>query len=370
MTSLRLLPLLLAACAQGLPLPPPGAIPECDTEGEAHDVYRQFWYLLDQQYAVFDARLDDDDDWALLGSEHCAALGSDPSDDELFDAMLSLAQELDDGHLTLDARGLGREADAWVSAYPHDDALLTAELEIEAHYLDGPLTWDARDWVAWGTAGDVGYLSLTSMDGLSFWGSEGRDVRAARRAMEAAVEALGGRPIVVDVRSNGGGWDAVSLEMASFFAGPRAIAWTEQVRNGPAHDAFTPPEAVYVAAAPEAAFTGPIAVLTSGGTFSAAETFVLAMMARDDVVRIGEPTSGHLSDLIEAKLLNRWRVTYSGERYVAADGELYEGRGIPVDLEVPFDPEAASRGADPQFEAAVACLEADALGRATSGFSH
>ena len=67
---------------------------------------------------------------------------------------------------------------------------------------------------------------------------------------------------------------------------------------------------------------------------SAAEIFSLAMMALPNVTRIGTPTYGILSDSLEKQLPNGWSLGLSNEVYVAADGNLYEGRGIPPNIEV------------------------------------
>jgi carboxyl-terminal processing protease len=329
--------------------------PWCEGNTGAHEAFRAFWTDFDERYAVFDAHLPAGG-WYELGGIHCAAMGDDPSDDQLFDAMIGLARELDDGHVNLCAPSRGCE-DAWVSVYPEYPALYSAELQVEEHYLDRRLAWAANDWFAWGPIGDVGYVSITSMDGLSAGGNEGGDVTAAHTAMERVLGDLGGsRGLVIDVRANEGGWDSVSLAIATWFVGGRAEAWTEQIRNGPAHDDFSEPEPVFVQAAQPGAFDGPVVLLTSGGTFSAAETFVLAMRVREDVTVLGEPTSGHLSDLIDGKLPNDWRFTLSAERYLAG-GALYEALGVPVEVAVPFDPQALQAGQDTQLEAALDLLQ-------------
>jgi C-terminal processing protease CtpA/Prc len=53
------------------------------------------------------------------------------------------------------------------------------------------------------------------------------------------------------------------------------------------------------------------------------------------VVRVGEPTLGILSDNLYKRLPNGWEVGLSNERYEAPGGELYEGTGIPPQVPVP-----------------------------------
>ena len=102
---------------------------------------------------------------------------------------------------------------------------------------------------------------------------------------------------------------------------------------------------------------GPVVLLLSGWTFSAAETFALSMRVRSNVTLLGEQTSGHFSDLERASLPNGWRYTYSAERYLAADGKIYEAQGVPPGILIAFDPAAFSGGRDVMLEAALALLE-------------
>jgi carboxyl-terminal processing protease len=331
-------------------------LPRCQRDDAPHRNLHAFWRTFDERYAVFDVRLPGGD-WSALGRAACERLGDGADDEALYEVLLDLARNLDDGHVGLEAPDLGREDDAWVSVYPHQDAAEGLELNAEERYLSEELSWAANDWFAWGWIGDVGYLSLTSLDDLSASGSAEADRQAAKRAMTAVLADLGqARAMIVDVRANGGGWDEVALVIPTFFAGQRRLVWSKRTRDGPAHDDFGPWEDVYVDGARPGAFAGPVVLLTCGGTFSAAETFALAMRARDRVTLLGEPTSGHFSDLCDGELPCGWTFTYSGERYRAADGELYEARGVPVDQAVDLDVAALASGRDVMLEAALAAL--------------
>lgn len=326
----------------------------CAGDSEAHDVFNHFWRVLDENYAVFDLRLTGES-WDEVGHQECDSITANMSSDDLFDALVRTAEHLDDGHIQLS--GAGREDDGWVSEYPHYDALYDLELNVESNYLDAAFTWDANDWFAWGRSGEFGYVSITSMDSLSPSGDEDDDVAVARAAMTAMLEDLGQtRGLVVDVRANEGGWDAVALTIAQFIEGPEALGWSEAVRNGPEHDDFSAWEDTFVEASGPDGYSGPVVVLSSGGTFSAAEVFLLAMRVRNNVAVVGERGSGHLSDTYDAQLPNGWEFVYSGERYRAADGQIYESIGVPVDLEVPFDLDAFGEGTDVMFEAAISEL--------------
>lgn len=330
----------------------------CEGESLAHDTFNSFWAVIDRRYAVFDVRLDGAS-WAAIGEAACAELSADTEGDELFDLLLGMAENLDDGHTTLVADDLGRDESAEVSSWPYYDQAYGLEDLIEANYLDADFSRGAGDEISWSAIGAVGYISITSMDELNDQGidDEDDDVASAASAMAAAMADLSGSAgLIVDVRANEGGWDTVSLEIAAHFAGDRAIAWSEQTRDGPDHLDFAAPVDTFVDATRTNGFAGPVVLLTSGGTYSAAETFTLAMRVRDNVTVLGEPGSGHLSDMIDHDLPNGWELTYSGERYIAADGQLYEVAGVPVDVAVDLDVNALAAGTDAMLEAALARL--------------
>ena len=72
-------------------------------------------------------------------------------------------------------------------------------------------------------------------------------------------------------------------------------------------------------------------VLTAlaGGDLSAGEVAVLALRALPNVRAFGWPTYGALSDELPYSLPNGWEGTISNEVYTAADGQVYENRGVP-----------------------------------------
>ncbi|MEM9072636.1 MAG: S41 family peptidase [Myxococcota bacterium] len=308
----------------------------CPGDDEATAVFNAFWRELDRNYAVFDARLHPQGStWRALAPDRCADLARR----DLREVLVEMLQILDDGHSSIDG------TDGW-SGYEHEDLVFDLIDVVEDEYLTGTRGRASGGSIRWGSIDEVGYVYLGDMDM-----SEG----AVRRAMEQATRDLANvTGVIFDVRANGGGFDSTSLGFATYVAGARTLAWREQERNGPGYEDFGAAREVFVGDAAEGAFDVPVVVLVSGWTFSAAETFLLAMRARDDVTLVGERTAGHLSDIsAEVRLPNGWRLAYSFERYTAADGSYYEGVGIPMDLEVPLDVGALAGGRDAMLEAAI-----------------
>lgn len=341
---------------------------ECAGDSDAHLNFTAFWQFFDREYALFDIRLADGD-WYQLGRDACARI--DDADggftqEQLFDLMVELAEHFDDGHINIEAFDLDDDEDGWVSEYPNYDALYELEGNVETNYTaEGAFTVSGNDEFSWGTIGTVGYISITALEGLTPLADEDATDQDDHTVESEAAHAAMGQfmadmtnvsGIVVDIRANEGGWDTAALAVASWFAGPRTVAWSEQRRNGPGHLDFGNFEDTYVDAAKPGAYDGPVILLTSGGTFSAGEVMVLAMSARDNVTVVGERTSGHFSDQLHTILPNGWQIDLSNERYRSSDGNIYEAQGAPVDVAVDLDVAALANGTDTMLDAALAQL--------------
>ena len=109
-------------------------------------------------------------------------------------------------------------------------------------------------------------------------------------------------------------------------------------------------------AGPNGTFTGPICLLTHGASYSAADAFAMVMTELPHVTIIGEPTNGIFSNMLEKKLPNGWKYTLSFQVYYAADEKCYEGKGIPVDIEVLNKREDLEKGEDPLIMKSIEVL--------------
>ncbi|MFI6599243.1 S41 family peptidase [Nonomuraea sp. NPDC050536] len=151
----------------------------------------------------------------------------------------------------------------------------------------------------------LGYLRVAGFYGYT----DGKDFHypADRRALTKALDAIitperAPRGLIIDVRFNPGGFDALALQLASRLTDKPYVAYRKRARNDP-HDPtrFTSPQPITVTPTRAHRYTGPIALLTSGTTNSAGETFTQALMERPgEVTRIGQDTQGVFSDVMES----------------------------------------------------------------------
>jgi carboxyl-terminal processing protease len=188
--------------------------------------------------------------------------------------------------------------------------------------LSGTGRFAARDTVAWGRLpSGVGYISLLACESLSEEEGGHADVLVARRTFERVLEDLAGaRGLIVDMRFNFGGWDRVPLALASHLTDRPVRAFTKQpVRHGAGLEI----QSIEVTPAAGVRHTGPVAVLTSDATLSAAEVGTLALRALPNTRSFGRSTYGALSDPFRFHLPNGWKGAVSNEIYRAVDGAVY-----------------------------------------------
>jgi C-terminal processing protease CtpA/Prc len=226
---------------------------------------------------------------------------------------------------------------------------------VRERYLDSRGHRSAHGTIEWGALdASTGYLAVRSMARQSGRADgPGEDQQAAAATLTRAMEELGDRPsLVLDVRDNNGGYDGVALRIAGHFIDRRRLAFTKAPSQGAG---FGGRQSVCVEPRGQTRYRGRIFLLTSSLTVSAAEILVLALLRHPRVTRIGEPTCGVLSDVMERHLPNGWRLSLSNELYRASDGELYEDRGIPPQVTIPFARRAdLEAGRDPALDHVLA----------------
>lgn len=159
------------------------------------------------------------------------------------------------------------------------------------------------------------------------------EAEGVKKTMDLVMEDLKDmKSIVIDIRFNGGGQDAVSFEILSRFLSQKQQVAAQKLRYG---DQFSPTMPLYIDSSTEA-ISGPVYVLTSQQTGSASEAFAIATMSMKNIKRIGSPTSGAMSTALEKTLPNGWYFSISNEIYMDNQGNNYENKGIPVDHDLGY----------------------------------
>jgi carboxyl-terminal processing protease len=245
-----------------------------------------------------------------------------------------------------------------------------------ALFLDGRGRSSANGTVLWGEAAPgIGYLAVLGEFGhaetararaaqdlpreaVEAAGFLADEIRELNRILDQAADALAGmKAVIVDVRVNYGGYDRLALEVAGRFTDQPRVAYRKKTWT---NRGIVAEQAIEVTPNPGPSLAHlPTYLLTSRQTASAGEILVFAMRACPNVVQVGEPTLGILSDNLYKRLPNGWELSLSNELYLAPDGALYEASGIPPAVEAPvFDPADVRGGLRLAVDCAVALANA------------
>lgn len=283
---------------------------------------------------------------------------------ELFAIFQAMIEPLHDAHTSIRAPAIHQEfGGSKVVAHPLDlkgrDAALAI---IDKNYVRDRLEVGCNGHVKFGELdGKTGYLRIDSFGGYAApLAKPGFDafLEALETTLDAAMKLFAGKEsLVIDVRVNGGGSDVLGVAVANRLTEKDYVAFTKRARNDPDHlpdgdHGWTAPQTTHVVPTTRPRFLGRVFLLTGPNSFSAAETFTMALMGRTPhVVRVGESTQGVYSDVLGRTLPNGWEFGLPNEVFLDAENHHYEQRGVPPDHEVPvFAPEDLKAGKDRAIE--------------------
>ncbi|MEU8587715.1 S41 family peptidase [Streptomyces sp. NPDC048664] len=348
--NLRRIPELPDACTRPAPQGP-------------RDAFDVFWQSFEENYPFFSAK---GIDWHALRDRYRPTVHATTTRDELYAVFSQMVKPLYDAHVAvqdgdrvfaqvrpgtvLPSEELDSKVKAFIVARDLKDARNLQD------FADGRITYADLP-------GGQGYLRISGFGGYAGHGAPyAAQLTELDRALgtvlsQERTQRLKG--LVIDLRINGGGSDALGVHIAERLTDTPYAAYSKRARNDPADPTrHTRPEPVQVTAAQEPRYTGPVAVLTGGSTVSAGETFTQALMERPGrTVRIGQPTQGVFSDVMLRKLPNGMAAWLPNEEFLTRSGRTFDGTGIPPYLTEPvFTKKEFDKKRDSAFDAALNLL--------------
>lgn len=360
---------------------------DANYEFDPQQEFEILWSSSNELYAFFDL---EGVDWAEVYEEASLAVTNDTTKEELFGLFAQMITPLSDFHVEIRNPELGFEFTSpsrkpTVGTIALMDFLAINNIELpfssEAQYFqyldylelqkDSALSvilsevaggeevhFNDTQSIFWARLnGNVGYLLLNTMTAAEIGGSEVKDANLASLSAtmdQVLTDLVGVEGLVIDVRYNEGGDEFVSQYIAGRMTNQSLDAYSKQARLGAVR---TPLQNVVIEPQGDNQFSGPVAVLTSMTTASAAENLTMAMRERMNTVIVGEATAGGFSDQLFRILPSGTQFTLSNEIYVSVTGEEFEGVGVPVDIERAFFTlEQREAEQDLGFEAALEWL--------------
>ncbi|MTI29505.1 S41 family peptidase, partial [Xanthovirga aplysinae] len=324
--------------------------------------------------------------WPKLFQQQKDKLSKHSTDLELYSVIEETLEKLNDNHAYLEAndevyealeqKHLDQEEEARDDENLREFGDFTIAKMVAKHHLEEEMTKDS--WlIQWGKLKEkVGYIQIKAMwlyadldvpdsliEELGYVDAyvktlqklyEGdyieKEVEGVKKTMDKIMDDLADmNSIIIDLRFNGGGQDAVSFEILRRFVTQKQKIATQKLKYG---NQFSPTLPLYINGTTKA-YSKPVYLLTSQQTGSAAEAFAIATMSMKNIKRIGSPTSGAMSTALEKILPNGWAFSISNEVYMDVQGNGYENKGIPVDydLRYPYDRQTFFRAVANDLEA-------------------
>ncbi|MDQ4031725.1 MAG: S41 family peptidase [Actinomycetota bacterium] len=337
----------------------PGLPSACSRQAsnDPHTNFDIFWATFAENYNSFGRK---NVNWAAVRDQYRPMLDNDTDPHELFGILRAMIEPLGDNHTSIN----GPDDQEFTGLRPGTRELSnrTVRTAVDNHLRAlgaTQLQSFAREKIVYADLPDGrGYLRISAFAGYR---QDDRSYVASSAELARTLDTVFTpqrvatlRSLIIDVRLNSGGDDALGLQVAARLTDSPYVAFTKQPRNDPRDPSrHGRPQTVTVTPAAAPRYTGPVSLLISDLTISAGETFVQAMMGRSPApARIGTTTQGVFSDDMSRRLPNGWTFTLGNEEYVGPDGQNYEGVGIPPTVRTPvFTAEELDQNRDSALDA-------------------
>jgi hypothetical protein len=327
-----LLLLLLLPLACGDPAGPAGF--------DAVRLFDGFWRDFDQTYSYFEYKRID---WNAARAAFRARAEAAPDEAALVSVLTEMVAPMRDVHIWFRRPDGGTQPTYQPATFRNWNRDVWLQYVSANNYHSQVTNWGYAD------LGGIGYLVIGA------WNDS--QVRIA--GVDSVLELLRDKPaMIVDVRMNGGGNDALALQVAGRFTTVSRVVEYIQFRDGPRHTDFTALQARTLAPRGPWQYQRPVVLLSGRGIYSSNESFVAAMGEIPNVTIMGDTTGGSSGNPKEFPLFGGW--AYAVPRWIAytADHRVIEWNGIPPDIEVPATAADFAAGRDPVLDAALARLRA------------
>ena len=300
------------------------------------------WTIIDEHYCFLDQK---GVDWDAAKGKYMAKIKETAGEKgkisqiELFDILAEMLRELDDGHVNLISNFDASRDWVW-EEYPEN----YNERLVNENYLhfDYRRTSGMKYQVI--DEGKVGYLRYGS-----FSSGIGEGNLDAVISYFKDTEGL-----IIDVRSNGGGYLTNVETLVARFITERLHAGAISHKTGKGHADFSKPYDYYFEpASGRVMYTDkPIIVLANRGSFSATNNFVSIMKSLPQVTVVGDTTGGGCGLPFTAELPIGWSVRFSSAPIYDSDGNLTEW-GVDPDIKIDMNNDDIAAGRDPILEKAI-----------------
>jgi carboxyl-terminal processing protease len=319
--------------------------------------FEELWEIFNSRYPFFELR---NVDWRKQYDTYRCKVTSNTTDDELFDIFCQMLTPLEDGHVELEIKGGGGRKKRRFTAEPptrFNREFTPQEIKqlfettgktlVAAGF--GPPT-ETKAWMLhYCRSRTYGYVRILELEGIG----KGKLTAALDKIGDDFRELSG---FIIDIRDCPGGDDSTAIAIINRFCDRKRVAFHRKTKVGPGDDDYSPLQTWHLEPQGAAQFTGPIVLLTNDSVFSGGEAFALAIRQLPYVTIIGDRTNGIFSYQLEKTLPNGWDYCLSYQVYLSPEMTCYEGKGIPVDIELLNTKADIANGVDPLITKALDVL--------------
>jgi carboxyl-terminal processing protease len=315
-TSLLLVMLLFTACEEVLL----GA----DEPNSPEHNFDLLWNDFDQHYSLFYIKKTN---WDSLYQVYRPKVNEKMNETQLWEIITNMLEVLNDSHTALYT---DYDQKSFSSGYALNEIAIKEEFNlslIKKKYTETLKRIESEEDLLYGKIKnkDIGYIFLRKTTGDD-----------PEKALEEILRELGDRKaIILDLRTNAGGFAFYSKIFAGGFADGEHFIGTVQLRNGPKHSDFGEKTDEVTIKTGSKQFLKPIIVLTDRATISGGEYLTMHMKSFGHVTHMGDTTAGDFGAAgIRRFMPNGWTYTYSIKMFLLADGKSLDGIGIAPDVYV------------------------------------
>lgn len=313
--------------------------PEWDNTVQGN--FEALWTIIDEHYCFLEYK---GVDWDEVKEKYRQRINKHLADNgkmttlELFDILSEMLKELDDGHVNLISTFDASKDWVW-EEYPenYNERIVNEKyLNFDYRRTSGMKYQVIRD-------GEVGYLRYGSFSAEI--GEGNLDV-----VLSYMKDTKG---LIIDVRSNGGGYLTNVETLVSRFLTERTLVGAVCHKTGPGHDEFSEPYQYWFSPKDNRVkYTKPVIVLANRGSFSATNNFVAIMKTLPAVTVIGDTTGGGCGLPFTAELPIGWSVRFSAAPIYDPNGNITEW-GVEPDIKIDMTDADLAAGIDPILDKAI-----------------